>query len=60
MKIDKILLLDNEYQVTLTDFIEANTSNDVVPIPEHEIIKLNNLKIGESIVCGSSDVKRIK
>ena len=56
---NKIILLDNEDEVLLTDFIKHNTSEDVEPLTKTEIEDLNSLEIGQTIFIGICEVKRI-
>lgn len=53
------LLIDNEIETSLEDFIKENTAENVEPITEFEIQFLHNMSINEVCWFGFSHVKRI-
>jgi len=54
------LVLDHHDHVTLEEFIEANTAEDVEPLTLKEIEGLKALKVGEALIVGCALVERIK
>jgi len=58
--INTILLLDNEIETTLSEFISVNTADDVEPLTSDEIKSLNALQIDKTICIGMTIIKRIK
>lgn len=42
-----ILILDNELEISLDDFIKSNSGDDVTPIPAEDIAAIEKLNIGD-------------
>jgi len=55
-----ILLLDDEIETTLSEFITINTADDIEPLTDAEINSLNALQIDETIYIGFTIIKRLK
>jgi len=54
----KKILLDNNFETTLEDFLNENLQTDVEPLTENEISNLNSMSVGDIIYIGIVEVKR--
>jgi len=53
------LLIDNEFESSLEDFIAENQKEDVAEIMTSEIELLNSLQVGMKCFIGMCEIERI-
>lgn len=55
------LLVDQNFEISLEEFLKENRQPGVTPIPKEDIIAIKSLKIGQSLFPGFGlcEVKRI-
>ncbi len=53
------LLIDNDNETTLAEFIADNTAPDVEMPSQEDLHAVVTMKVGESVYCGMLEVKRV-